>query len=80
MFSSLVLEPQDNFEVRIDAADPLYCGSLKIGLTTFSLSGKEKLRLIHNRHQNRNNANFRAKHFLEFSTDFRPHQKNIRKS
>jgi hypothetical protein len=46
VFSSLVLEPQDNFEVRIDAADPLYCGSLKIGLTTFSLSGKEKHKLI----------------------------------
>ncbi len=39
MFSSLVLEPHDNFEVRIDAVDSKWSGALKIGVTSFSISG-----------------------------------------
>ena len=38
-----MLEPHDNFEVRIDAVDPKWSGSLKLGLTTFNITGKSGL-------------------------------------
>lgn len=41
VFSSAVLEPHDTFEVRIDAVDPKWSGSLKIGVTSFSISDSE---------------------------------------
>ena len=40
VFSSNTMEADEVFEVRIDSIDNIWSGSIKLGLTTFSIAGE----------------------------------------